>query len=70
MLVGDAFFASPTFLFAFGNINVPSSQTLLARNGASNNFSFKQRGEDNSMFAKKHHHVYAPLKQFLSLSAV
>ena len=52
------------------DINVPSSQTLLARNGASNNFSFKQRGEDNSLFAKKHHHVYAPLKQFLSLSAV
>ena len=29
MLVGDAKNGSPTFLFAFGNINVPSSQTLL-----------------------------------------
>ena len=37
---------------SFGNINVPSSQTLLIRNGVSKNFSFKQRGEDNSLFTK------------------
>ena len=27
-----------------GNLKVPSSQTLLARNGAANNFSFSHRG--------------------------
>ena len=37
---------------SLGNINVPSSQTLLIRNGVSNNFSLKQRGEDNSLFTK------------------
>ena len=55
---------------SFGNINVPSSQTLLARNGATSILTRIQPGRDNSLFAKKHHHVYAPLKQFLSLSAV
>ena len=34
------------------SLKLPSSQAVLIRNGVSNNFSFKQRGEENSLFTK------------------
>ena len=37
---------------SFVKLKLQSSQTLLARNGVSNNLSFKQRGEDNSLFTQ------------------
>ena len=38
---------------SFVKLKLQSSQTLLARNGASNNFSSKYRGQKNSLFTEK-----------------